>query len=50
MAMSLETPLREEQERLGARMGVWFGTGLPSDYGDFEGEYRRRGAQAGEGM
>jgi aminomethyltransferase len=39
--MSLETPLRQEQERLGARMGEWFGTALPSDYGDFEGEYRR---------
>jgi aminomethyltransferase len=39
--MSLETPLREEQQRLGARMGVWFGTALPSDYGDFQAEYRR---------
>jgi folate-binding protein YgfZ len=39
--MALETPLREIHERLGARMGVRFGTLLPDDYGDFEGEYRR---------
>jgi folate-binding protein YgfZ len=39
--MSIETPLREEHERTGARMGVWFGTYLPDDYGDFEAEYRR---------
>jgi folate-binding protein YgfZ len=39
--MSMETPLREEHERAGARMGVWFGTQLPDDYGDFDAEYRR---------
>jgi aminomethyltransferase len=39
--MSRETPLREEHERAGARMGIWFGTLLPSDYGDSDAEYRR---------
>jgi folate-binding protein YgfZ len=39
--MSRETPLREQHERAGARMGIWFGTLLPSDYGDFDAEYRR---------
>ncbi len=38
--MNLETPLREEHQRHGAPMRVWFGTLLPADYGDFDGEYR----------
>lgn len=44
--MSLETPLREEQQSLGARMGTSFGTLLPGDYGDFESEYRHARAAA----
>jgi aminomethyltransferase len=39
--MNLETPLREEHEQRGARMGVWFGTLLPSVYGEFDAEYLR---------
>ena len=39
--MSLETPLRNEHQRHGAQMDVWFGTLLPSGYGDFDAEYRR---------
>ncbi len=39
--MNLDTPLLEIHERAGARMGVWFGTRLPDDYGDFDAEYRR---------
>lgn len=38
--MKLETPIREQQEGLGARIGVWFGTMLASNYGDFEREYQ----------
>jgi aminomethyltransferase len=39
--MNPETPLSEEHRRLGGQMGTWFGTLLPGDYGDFDGEYRR---------
>jgi aminomethyltransferase len=39
--MALETPLRDKHQQTGARMGAWFGTLLPDDYGNFDGEYRR---------
>jgi folate-binding protein YgfZ len=39
--MNFETPLRDEHERLGGQMGVWFGTLLPESYGDIGDEYQR---------
>lgn len=36
---TLSTPLAELHRAAGARMGVWFGCVLPSDFGDWRAEY-----------
>ena len=35
----IDTPLAELHRRTGTNMGVWFGCALPSDFGDWRGEY-----------
>ena len=39
-AKALDTPLAPLHATAGAKMGVWFGCALPSDFGDPEAEYR----------
>jgi aminomethyltransferase len=38
--MTIETPLRAEHEKLGAKMAEFFGCALPAHYGDAEREYK----------
>jgi len=35
----LETPLEEIHRSAGAKLGVWFGSALPDDFGDWQREY-----------
>ncbi len=35
----LETPLAELHRNAGAKLGVWFGSALPDDFGDWQREY-----------
>lgn len=37
--MSIQTPLKSEQEKLGARFADYFGCELPANYGDVQREY-----------
>src|SRR5246127_234771 len=37
---ALPTPLLEAHRAAGATIGEWFGCALPSDFGDWRGEYR----------
>ncbi|MBS1841973.1 MAG: aminomethyltransferase family protein [Acidobacteria bacterium] len=36
----MDTPLAETHRTAGANMGEWFGCALPSDFGDWQAEYR----------
>ena len=38
--MAIDTPLKSEHEKLGARFGEYFGCALPRDYGDVAREYK----------
>ena len=38
--MTIETPLRAEHEKLGAKMAEYFGCSLPANYGDAAREYK----------
>lgn len=44
--MAMETPLRAEEEKLGATFAEYFGVALPENFGDPEGEYRAARASA----
>lgn len=38
-APALRSPLAETESQAGARLGMWFGTALPDDFGDWRREY-----------